>query len=264
MKNSKFATAIYSAKRFLGKHSPEICIAIGIVGLIGAGVHAVAKTPKAMQLLDDAAEQKKESAELPEEAELTVTEKVKAIAPCYIPAISMATVSAACIISGASIQHKRMAAVATAYKLSETALTDYKAQITEMFGEDKKKEIDSKINQKKIDNNTLDSATVLVTGDGDQLCYDSVSGRYFRSSAENIRRAVNVINRTMTYDNYVSLSDFYEEIGLEQTNFSDDVGWNLDDGLMDVTFDARLDAHDNPCIVVDYNVAPRYDYSKLM
>ena len=63
---------------------------------------------------------------------------------------------------------------------------------------------------------------------------------------------------------YVSLSDFYDELGLDHTDISDDVGWNLDDGLLEVSFDSMILADGRPCITLEYHVAPKYDFAKLM
>ena len=59
---------------------------------------------------------------------------------------------------------------------------------------------------------------------------------------------------------YASLNDFYDEIGLEPTSQGDDLGWNLDE-LMDVSFGAGLTKDDKPCIVLNYSVAPKYNYA---
>ena len=37
-----------------------------------------------------------------------------------------------------------------------------------------------------------------------------------------------------------------------------------DSGLIEVEFSACIAEDDTPCIVVDYTIAPRYDYDKLM
>ena len=75
---------------------------------------------------------------------------------------------------------------------------------------------------------------------------------------------MNELNRSMTYDMYVSLSDLYDLLDLPHTKISDDLGWNLDDGLVDIRFGSTISENNEPCIVMDYTVAPRYDFSKLM
>ena len=106
--------------------------------------------------------------------------------------------------------------------------------------------------------------TVIITSNGNTLCKDSVSGRYFRSDVDTIKKAINTINRRLTYENYVSLNELYSEIGLDSVKNGDLIGWNLDQGLIEPTFDTCLAENDEPCVVIDYYVAPRYDFDKLM
>lgn len=63
---------------------------------------------------------------------------------------------------------------------------------------------------------------------------------------------------------YISLNEFYYEVGLRQTPVGNELGWNAnDDGLIDMKFSTQL-VDDQPCIVVDYHIQPRYDYARLM
>ena len=61
-----------------------------------------------------------------------------------------------------------------------------------------------------------------------------------------------------------ALNDFFDEIGLANTRLGEELGWNLDDGLIGVDFSTQLAEDGTPCLVVDYLVAPRYDYYKFM
>jgi hypothetical protein len=61
---------------------------------------------------------------------------------------------------------------------------------------------------------------------------------------------------------YVSLNDFYYEIGLRSTAMGDDLGWNIDKGLIELGFSTQLSEDGSPCLVVDYQVAPMYNYGR--
>ena len=63
---------------------------------------------------------------------------------------------------------------------------------------------------------------------------------------------------------YVSLNDFYDELNLKHSGNGDELGWKLDDGFIEVDFSSQLSDDGRPCLVIEYMVAPRYDYSKLM
>ena len=261
-------------RRVVGKRSPEILTGIGIAGMITTTVLAVKATPKALTLIED--KKSRLNHELIKDAsasgddcycqltKLKPIEMVKVAWKQYVPAAIIGIASISCLVGASSVNLRRNAALATAYKLSETALTEYKAKVVETIGEKKERSVRDKVAQDKLDKNPWSNNQVIITDKGNTLCYDGVSGRYFKSDIETIRRAINTINRSMTYDMYVSLSEFYDELGLEHTDVSDDLGWNLDNGLVDIDFDSRIAEDGTPCITLNYRVSPRYDFSSLM
>jgi hypothetical protein len=62
---------------------------------------------------------------------------------------------------------------------------------------------------------------------------------------------------------YVSLNEFYDEIGIPQTPIGDDLGWRVDKGLIDVHFAAILTDKDEPCMTIEHLVPPEYGFNKL-
>ena len=251
---------IKNSKLFLSKHSPEILTGMGIAGMITTTVLAVKATPKALDLLARAEDEKFDNGH---GDPLTVIEKVKAAWKPYIPAATTCIFSVACLIGASSVNARRNAALATAYKLSETALTEYKEKVIETIGEKKEKVIRDKINDDKLANNPVSKSEVIVIKNGDTLCYDAISGRYFKSSVDKIDKAVININKLMINEMYASLNDFYDELGLDHTLIGSELGWNIDDKL-EVEFGSHIADDGNPCIVVNFSVAPRYGYSKFL
>ena len=67
----------------------------------------------------------------------------------------------------------------------------------------------------------------------------------------------------MVYDNYVSLNEFYDELDLGHTTVGDDLGWNMENGFIEIYFSSQIADDGTPCIVVNYDVAPKYDYYKF-
>lgn len=274
MKKSNVVKLLKGVQTAITKHSPEILTGIGIAGMITTTVLAVKATPKAARLLED--ERNRQNYELVKEARLNgydSCEQIDKLKPLevikvawkpYIPAAITCVLSVTCLVGASSVSLRRNAAIATAYKLSETALTEYRDKVIETVGEKKEEVIRDKVAEEKIKNDPVTKSDVIITQKGDTLCYDTVSGRYFKSDIEKIKRAVNELNRRMTYDVYVSLNEFYDELDLEHTVMGDDLGWNIDNGLIDVDFSAQIADDGNPCIVVNYRIAPRYDYSRLI
>lgn len=249
---SKF---FHTAKSAAIKHSPEILTGIGIAGMIATTVIAVRETPKALRLLEAARQEKGE--------DLTKREVVKTCWKCYIPAVVSGTVSAVCLIGANSVHMRRTAAMAAAYRISETALLDYKNKVVEQLGDKKEQAIRESIDKDRVEKNPVSKNEVIITEKGNTLCFDTISGRYFKSDIDKIKKAVNELNRKMVYETYVSLSEFYDELDLDHTSMSDDLGWNLDNGFVEVDFSSQIADDGTPCIVVNYMVSPRYDYYRF-
>lgn len=205
MKTSFIKNFIKGVKIGFDKHSPEILIGLGIASAITSTVLAVKATPKAMELLAEAEKeninkQTKEGVPGPEVKNgLPAVQVVKTVWKCYIPAAISGAASVAFLLGSNSVHARRNAAIATAYKLSETALTDYKKEVIETIGEEKAKLIQDKVAQKHVDEHPVSSNQVIIAGSGKQLCYDGISGRYFESDIQTIRAAVNTINETSIY-----------------------------------------------------------------
>lgn len=249
-----------SAQLTIAKHSPEILTGIGIAGMITSGILAVRATPKALLLI----ETKHTELGLEHDEKLPPAEAVKATWKCYIPAAVTSLMSIICLVGASSVSARRTAALATAYKLSETALAEYQEKVIEEVGEKKERVIRDKVAEECVKKDPVSNHDVIITGKGTTLCYDGTFGRYFRSDIDSIKKAINKINRSVVTDMYVSLNDFYDEIGLSPTKIGDDLGWNLDDGEIDVDFSSQLAEDGTPCLVIRYTVAPKYDFSNFM
>lgn len=257
MSKPKLAKIFKSAQMAVSKHSPEILTGLGIAGMITTTILAVRATPKALQLI----EQKKEELDLPVDEKMKPIEIVKVAWKPYIPATVTGLISVSCLIGASSVSMRRNAALATAYKLSESALTEYRDKVLTEVGEKKEQLIREKVAQDNLDKNPVTNNEVIITGKGDTLCYDYMSKRYFTFDIEKLRRVENELNKRMIHDicGNVSLNEFYDEIGLERVEYGDDIGWNTDE-LIDIGISPGMTDDDKPCIVVKHHVAPKYKY----
>ena len=260
MKKPDLSKFIKDAQSLLTKHSPEILMGIGITGMLTTTILAVKATPKAIKLI----EAKKEIEEVDE---LTPIETVKTCWKCYIPAAATGVASMACLIGSSSVSVRRNAALATAYKISETAIAEYREKVIETIGEKKEQVVREKVSESRIEKNPVSKNEVIVTAAGNTLCYEYLSGRYFYSDIDKIKKIVNELNAKMLSDGYISLNEFYEELGLDQTGIGDQVGWNLYScgrELIKLHFSSHLSDDGRPCLALDYETAPKYDYDKLI
>ena len=257
--NSKINNFIKNTKCFLGKHSPEILTGIGIGGMVTSTVLAVKATPKALALLEEA--RTNEDGTL--EDKLTIVETVKVAWKPYVPAIAVGIASISCIIGASRVNYKRNAALATAYALSERTLINYRDKVIETLGEKKEKEVRDKISQDEIDKKPISSSQVIITPKGNTLFMDSITGRYFRSDLDSIKKAVIELNMEISHQNYISLNEFYSNIGLDRISNGDNLGWNIDNGYVEIDYSTCLADNDEPCIVIDYISQPKYDFDKF-
>lgn len=251
----KFSSMIESVKKNLSDHSPELLLGFGIAGMASAAVMAVKATPRAIELLEDEEDILNR--------DLTKIEMVKVAWKPYIPAAIGFSVSAACLISANSINAKRNAMLATAYHISERALTDYVDKVVEVVGEEKEREIRDAVSRDRMKSDPVSNQEVVLTGKGEVLCYDSISGRYFKSDMNELQKAENIFNKNLLSENYCPLNDFYDELGLDPIEVGDYVGWNINDGLMDLYFTTQFADNGEPCLVVNYITEPKHGYDKL-
>lgn len=261
------SNVIGGMRKMIVRHSPEILTGVGIAGMITTVVMAVKATPKAFKILEEEKLSIEESA-TDSKAENTDADKLKTIDvikltwKCYIPSAITGVLSIACLVGASSVNFKRNTALATAYTLSETALREYKNKVVETIGEKKEQGIRDAIAKDRIEKNPIKNCEVFITEKGNTLCYDVMSSRYFKSDIDTIKKAVNTLNRQLLDEMYVSLNDFYYEIGLNNTYIGDQLGWHVDNGLIDLSFSSQLSEDGTPCLVIEYTVAPQYDYRR--
>ena len=256
MAKSNMTDIIKSVKATISKHSPEILTGIGIAGMVTTTILAVKATPKAIKLIE--AEKRAKHVDA-----LSPVDTVKTVWKCYIPAAMTGVSSIACLIGSNAINAKRNAALTTVYTLSEMARNEYKEKVIETIGEKKERTIKEKVDAERIKKDPVSKKEVIITEKGTTLCYDHVFGRYFKSDIDIINRAMNKINREIVINMYASLNDFYAELGLSPVEMGYDLGWNIDDGTIEIEPSSQLADDGTPCLVIDYSVSPKYNYSRF-
>ncbi len=244
----------------LKEHAPGILTGVGIFGMAASVGLAVWQTPKAHILLEKKKQEKKQAGQTPK---LTVMETVKAVWKQYLPSVLAFIASAGLLISSGHIAGVRTATMATALGLSETAFREYKTQVVKSLGEKKEGLIQDEVAKEQVASKPVTTQQVIVTGGGESLCYDSISGRYFKSCMEKLKRAENEINRRLLGEMYISLNEFYDEIGLKNVDCGDILGWNTSNGFMEIRYTSTLAEDGTPCIVMNYTVMPVSGYDKL-
>jgi len=243
--------SIYELGNVLQKNSPTILTGLSVAGLIGTAIMAVKATPRAIALI--------EREEALSVDPLLKRDVVRVTWKCYVPAALMGLATCACIVGANSVHTRRNAALAGVYSLSEKALREYQKKVEEKIGTPKAKEIKSEIAADRIKENPVDNNEVYLTGRGETLCYDKLSGRYFKSDIEVIRQTLNKLSRDLLSENFVVLNDVYSELGLKHSGVGDMLGWSVEDGLITPHFTSQLTDDGTPCLVLDFEEEPRYN-----
>lgn len=266
------------AKKVVQKKSPEILTGLGIAGMITTVVLAVKATPKALDLIDEEVEKQnsKRSQEAYDSGQSTANqinklkpvETVKVAWKPYIPALLLGSASVGCLIGANTVSARRHAALYSAYELSKTAYNELNEKVTEVVGEKKVTEIKQKLAEDKVNKVSPEGAiekksNVVIAGDGDTWFIDAMSNQPFLSSKNKLDAAANELNRKMRSDMYVSLSQFYDEVGIEHTGTSDYIGWRIDKEYIDVVTSDAIVKDGKVYVVMDFLTRPEYGYDDL-
>lgn len=240
------------------KNSPAILTVIGVTGAVTTAVLTGRASFKAAQVLEK--ERLHYEAELDREMELK--DKVQLTWTLFIPPVASLGLTVAAIIFANRMGSRQAAALAAAYSIAEKGFDEYKNKVAEKIGAKKEEAVRDDIAQDRLNANPVDDRQIIITGNGNVLCMEALTGRYFESDAETLRRAENNINYQIIGNGYASLTEFYNEVGLARTSVSDELGWSSDRPL-ELDIRAGLAKNDKPCLVVDYRVEPMHNHYKI-
>lgn len=270
-KNIKVDQMIKTSMRFLEKKSPEIMIGIGIAMSVSAVYSAVRATPKALTIIEEEKRARKREAMAMctetvtyEPVDLTTRDIIGLTWKVYAKSAVMEGLSIAFILRGNHINTRKSAAFAAAYSLSETALNEYKEKVEETIGAKKAKVIEDKVAQDEVKRIPMVPEKVVETGNGEFLFLEPKTGRYFRSSKEFIDKITVKLNSALMNEMWVPLNDFFDELGLDTCELGRDLGWNVNDGLINMNVVYTSNDDGDPCGILNYYLSTRTDYRILM
>lgn len=156
------------------KHSPEILVVAGVVGVVGSTVMACKATTKVNDILDDTKDQldkiheagerleNGETLMLKDGEEYTIEQNKKDLtivyaqtalkfAKLYAPSVIIGGLSITAILTGHNITRKRNIALAAAYTAVDKSFKEYRGRVVERFGEALDKELKYGIKSKEVD-----------------------------------------------------------------------------------------------------------------
>lgn len=171
---------------FLDRNKPGIFLGLGIGSMLAATGSAITCSMMAKEALDEKRE------ELGTD-HLDGKEIVRTAGPYFIPPLVFSATGIALILCGDHINTERGAAAMAAYAISESAFREYRSKTREIVGEKKEKDIKEAVAKDIVERNPVQSGSIIITGNGDCLCFDNVANQYFRSSKVKIESIINEI-----------------------------------------------------------------------
>lgn len=237
---------------FAQANSPTIFAGLAIAGVVGTVAMTTRATLKASEIIHEATVEDPDTGEelKPEAKDIFfMTWKY------YVPPVLMAGLTIGAIVASNRILNRRYVALAGLYSVSQDALKDYEAKVTDLFGKSKSDKVHDEIAGDILAKHPVDGKNIQRTGYGDTLCYDPFTDRYFWSDVQMIRKAVNDFNYALNVEFNMSLNELYELMNLNSTYLGDIVGWTADSHPeLRPTYRGASDG--TPCMVMDFTVHP--------
>lgn len=247
------ANIMKTIKPVLVKHEPDILMGMGLAGMVGSMALLVKSTIDAVNCVNA------RKIELNKE-KLSKKEIFKTVWKCYIPPLIMTAVSIPCVIMGNRVLNRRNAALAAAYTISETALQEYQNKAKEIVGEKKEQQIREAAAKETVEK-TYKKGSTMITGNGDSLFYDELSGRYFRSTWNKVLKSANELNAdAIGGSDIITINDWFQAIGLDPVELGEERGWSVYNngakGLISISLTSTLTEDDIPCACIHYENRP--------
>ena len=164
--------AYHNASFQLKKHSPEILLVTGVVGVVASAVLACKATTKVSEILEvsketvDTIKDGMEAGEIKGEKyteeegkkDLTIVyvQTSLKIAKLYAPAVGLGVLSIAGILSSNNILRKRYVGAAAAYATVDKGFKEYRSRVVERFGEEVDRQLRYNIKAKEIQETVVD------------------------------------------------------------------------------------------------------------
>lgn len=252
----------------LKKHSPEILVVTGVVGVVVSAVMACKATTKVDSVLEAAKENIDNVHKCVESGECVaeVDGELKTVpyneedgkkdltifyaktglefAKLYAPSIILGAASIACILTSTNILRKRNLALAAAYTAVDTGFKEYRGRVVERFGEDLDRELKYNIKAHKVEETvvnkkgeekkvtkTVEIADPNVNSEFARF-YDCGNRGWTDDPEANLlflRQTQNYANDLLKSQGHLFLNDVYKMLGIRVTKAGQSVGWVYDE-----------------------------------
>lgn len=242
------------------KHSPEILLIAGIVGVVSSAVMACKATTKVSEIMEVTADsvavihdgvekgeirgQEYTEEDGKKDLSIVYTQTGLKLAKLYAPSVALGAISIVSILASHNVMRKRNVALAAAYATVDRSFKDYRGRLVERFGEELDRELKYNIKTQEVEEKVVDEAgnetTVTKTIKTVDPNTYSEFARFFddgcvgwEKDAEMnlcfLHNAQSFANQKLKEQGYLFLNDVYEMLGIPKTAAGQVVGWYYDE-----------------------------------
>lgn len=244
----------------LRRHSPEILVIGGSVGVIAGTVMACKASTKVGAVVDDAKgkinainEYAKKPAVI-EAGEYTETDRKRDVTimyartgleltKLYAPAVFVEAISLGCILKSHNIVRKRNMVLAAAYATVDKSFKEYRGRVIERFGQELDKELKYNIKSKEVEEIVVDEngneqvvkKTVKVVGSPlyseYSFFFDETCAGWTKNAEANktfLIQVQNWANEKLQTRGHLFLNEVLDMLGADRTQAGNEVGWRYD------------------------------------
>lgn len=250
-----FNKAVFLTK----KHSPEILMITGVVGIITSGVMACKATLKVNDILEEAksdiekvhtvlndesvTEEKYSEMDSKKDLAAIYVQTGLKLAKVYGPSLIIGTLSITSMFASNNILRKRNVALAAAYAVVDKSFKEYRGRVIDRFGEEVDRQIKYNLKTMKVDEVITDEngkekkvKKKIEVGGPDMyspyaIIFDETNPYWEKDAELNkffLQSRQAQANDKLRANGYLFLNDVYEMLGHEKTKAGQVVGWVYD------------------------------------
>lgn len=203
----------------LKKHSSTILTVVGATGVVATSVLSVKATPKALQLLEDAKNEKGE--------DLTIIETVQVAWKPYIPAALTGFATIACIFGANYLNMRNQASLMSAYALLDRTYKEYQNKVKEVYGPEKELSLKEELLKDKYNGEVIETKYENDIGEDEEklIFYDNISSRFFVSTIQRVMEAECKFKESVEWKGYGFLNQYYDILGIPRVEYGYQLGW---------------------------------------
>lgn len=257
--------------KFVEKNAPTILTWVGIGCFTGASAYSVYNTFKAANKIEREEVKREENCE----HALTNGEKFKLVWKSYIPAVLLIGAGGAAVVTANHINLLRIEALATAYAASNGKVKELKEKLEKEMGIEKpvKGLHDHPVDKNRTNDSVEDPDTPpwdlpdtnFRRPRGQRVrVKDTITGRYFVSSIDDIEKAVNEFNKFAIAEGHGHMNDFYDFLGIDNSDIGNMLQFDVEKkgDTLEMQYDWETGPDDGPMLTITskgWTIDPYFD-----